>query len=96
MLGYYLQSNREEEAVKCFESYVENIMNAEKIFKTSVFFGDLGEDIRFISNGTLVSLEAFRDEVCNVMQNPGYMKHLSGNKRLQESMEKLREYREGK
>ena len=62
MIDYYLRSNEEEKAVKCFEEYVEHMIHAEDIFRKSMFFGDLRENIRFISNGSLVSLEAFREE----------------------------------
>ena len=96
MMDYYLRSGEEEEAAKCFETYVENMLHAEECFKESVFFSDLGEDIRFISNGTLVSLEVFREELVQVMQNPGYMKRLCDNEKVKQSMEKLRAYMEGK
>ena len=92
MMDYYLRANEEEEVAKCFETYVESIIHAEDCFKDSAFFGDLGEDIRFISNGTLVSLDAFREELVRVMQNPAYRKQLRGNEKMQESMEKLRAY----
>ena len=90
LMDYYLRSGEEEEAAKCFEAYVENMLHAEECFKESVFFGDLGEDIRFISNGALVSLEEFREELVRVMQNPGYMRKLRGNEKVKESMEKLK------
>lgn len=51
--------------------------------------GDLGEEIRFISNGTLVSMEAFREELFQVMQSSGYMKPICESSRYRESMEKL-------
>ena len=92
MTDYYLHSGEEEEAAKCFEAYVENVLHAEDVLRDSAFFGDLGEEIRFISNGTLVSLTAFREEVCKVMQNPGYMRELRGNEKVKESMEKLKLY----
>lgn len=92
LMDYYLRSGEEEEAAKCFEAYVENMMHAEACFKESVFFGDLGEELRFISNGTLVTLEVFREELVQVMQNPGYMKRLYGNERVKQSMEKLKLY----
>ena len=63
MREYYLRSGEEEQAAKCMEEYTERINNAEEILGSSPFFCDLGEDIRFISNGALVSLEAFREEV---------------------------------
>lgn len=96
MIDYYLRSNEEEEAVKCFETYVENIINAEECFNNSLFFGDLGEKLRFISNGALVSLESFREELFTVMQNPGYIKRFHDNERVKLSMEKLNLYMEGK
>mgnify|MGYP003288916628 CR=1 FL=1 len=96
MIEYYLRSGEEEEAAKCFEVYVDGIMNAEGYLKESPFFCDLGEDIRFISNGTLVSLEAFREELVQVMQNPGYMKRFRGNERVRQSMERLSAYMEEK
>ena len=96
MMECYLRSGEEEEAAKYFEKYVENMMHAEDCFKESVFFGDLGEDIRFISNGALVSLDAFREELVQVMQNPGYMKRLCDNEKVKKSMEKLSAYMEGK
>jgi len=68
MIDYYLRSGEKEQAAKCFEEYVENINNAEECLKNSKFFGDLGEDIRFISNGTLVRLEIFREEVKSYMK----------------------------
>ena len=96
MMDYYLRSGEEEEAAKCFETYVENMLHAEECFKESVFFSDLGEDIRFISNGTLVSLEVFREELVQVMQNPGYMKRLCDKEKVKQSMEKLSAYMEGR
>ena len=63
LIDCYLRSNEEEEAAKCFEEYVENIINAEEWFKDSMLFGDLGEDIWFISNGAFVSLSEFREEL---------------------------------
>jgi len=89
MIDYYLRSDEEEQAAACFEEYVKNVNGAEECLKNSKFFGDLGEDIRFISNGALVSLEAFREEVVQLMKNPAYMKCLHGNERLKKSMEKL-------
>lgn len=96
MIDYYLRFNEEEEAVKCFETYVENIINAEECFNNSLFLGDLREELRFISNGTLVSLEAFREELFKVMQTPGYIKRFHDNRRVMLSMEKLNLYMEGK
>ncbi|MBP3618977.1 MAG: helix-turn-helix transcriptional regulator [Lachnospiraceae bacterium] len=92
MMEYCLHSGEEEEAAKCFEAYVENVLHAEDVLRDSVFFGDLGEDIRFISNGALVSLEEFREELVRVMQNPRYMRKLRGNEKAKESMEKLKLY----
>ncbi len=92
MMDYYLRSDEEEEAAKCLEAYVENMMHAEDVLRESVFFGDLGEDIRFVSNGALVNLDEFRDELVRVMQNPGYMRKLRGNERVKQSMEKLKMY----
>ena len=96
MMEFYLRSGKEDEASKCFETYVESIIHAEDCFKDSAFFGDLGEELMFISNGSLVSLEAFREELVQVMQNPGYMKTIRGKERVRQSMEKLRAYMEGK
>ena len=92
MMDYYLRADEEEEAAKCLEAYVENMMHAEDVLRDSVFFGDLGEELRFISNGALVSLDEFRDELVRVMQNPGYMRKLRGNERVKQSMEKLKMY----
>jgi len=92
LLDFYLRSDEEEEAAKCLEAYVDNMMHAEDVLRDSVFFGDLGEELRFISNGTLVSLEEFREELVRVMLNPGYMKQLRGNERVRRSMEKLKLY----
>lgn len=89
LIEYYLRSGEEEKAAKCFEEYAENIINAEECLKNSMFLSDLGEDIRFISNGTLVSLEAFREELIQVMQNPAYMKPLCDNESFKLSIEKL-------
>ena len=89
MMDYYLRANEEEEAAKCFEEYVESIIHAEDCLKDSMFFCNLGEELRFISNGTLVSLTAFREELVQVMQNPGYMKQIRGNEKVRQSMEKL-------
>ena len=92
MIDYYLRSGEEEEAAKYFEEYVENLLRAEECFQDSVFFGDLGEEIRVISNGALVTLTAFREELFQVMQNPAYMKKLRGNERIKRSVEKLGAY----
>ena len=94
MLEYYLRSGEEEETAKCFEAYVENMLHAEDVLKNSEFFGDLGEELRFISNGALVSLADFREEPVRVMQNPGYMRELRGNELVKASLEKVKEYRE--
>ena len=96
MIGCYLNSNETDAAAEYFEAYVDKLIHAEECLKESTFFCDLGEDIRFISNGTLVSLEEFREELVQVMQNPGYRKRLSDNERVQQSMEKVKEYMEGK
>lgn len=66
MADYYLHIGEEEKAAECFEAYMEGIIHAEECLKESPFFGDLGEEIRFISNGALVSLEAFREELSRV------------------------------
>ena len=66
MADYYRHIGEEEKAAECFESYVEGMTHAEECLKESPFFGDLGEEIRFISNGALVSLEAFREELSRV------------------------------
>ena len=92
MMDYYLRANEEEEAAKCFETYVENMLHAEECLKKSSFFGELGDDIRFISNGTLVTLEAFREELVQVMQKPAYMKQIRRNERVKQCMEKLSAY----
>jgi len=96
MIDCHLRSGEEERAAECFETHVENIINAEECFKNSLFLGDLGEDAQFISNGTLVSLTAFREELVQVMRNPAYMKCLRDNKRFRQSMEKLNLHREEK
>lgn len=96
MIGCYLNSNETDAAAEYFEAYVDKLIHAEECLKESTFFCDLGEDIRFISNGTLVSLEEFREELVQVMQNPGYRKRLRDNERVQQSMEKVKEYMEGK
>lgn len=88
-IDYYLRSGEEEEAVKCFEAYAENILNAEKCLKDSPFFRDLGDDVRFISNGALVSLDVFREEACKVLRNPAYLKNLRENEKVKKSLEKL-------
>lgn len=90
LMDCYLRSGEEEEAAKCFEAYVENVLHAEDVLRDSAFFADLGEEIRFISNGTLVTLEAFREELVCVMQNPGYRKRFRDNERVKQSMEKLK------
>ena len=89
MVGCHLQAGEEDEAVKCFETYVDGIWNAEERLKASPFFCELGEDIRFISNGALVSLDVFREEACKVLRNPAYLKQIRGNEKVRESMEKL-------
>ncbi len=66
MADYYRHIGEEEKAAECFEAYVEGMTHAEECLKESPFFGDLGEEIRFISNGALVSLEAFREELSRV------------------------------
>ena len=91
-VDYYLRSNEEEKAAKYFAEYVGNMVRAEEIFQESMFFGDLGENIRFISNGSLVSLEEFREELFQVMQNPAYMKRLRDNEKFKQSMEELNLY----
>ncbi len=45
-----------------------------------------------ISNGTLVSLEEFREELFQVMQSPGYMKPICERSRYRESMRKIQEF----
>lgn len=92
LINYYLHADEEEKAVKCFEEYVEHMIHAEDVFQESLFFGDLKENIRFISNGSLVGLEAFREELFQVMQNSAYMKRLRDNEKFQQSMEKLNLY----
>jgi len=52
-----------KKAAECVATYVDGMIHAEECLKESPFFGDLGEEIRFISNGALVSLEAFREEL---------------------------------
>ncbi len=94
MIDYYLRLKEEEKAVTCFGEYVEKMIRAEEVFQNSIFFGDLRENIRFISNGSLVSLEAFREELFQVMQNPAYMKRLRDNEKFKQSMEKLKLYME--
>ena len=89
MVGCHLQAGEEEEATKCFETYADGILNAEEYLKVSPFFCDLGEDIRFVSNGSLVSLAAFREEACKVLRNPGYLKQIRGNEKARESLEKV-------
>lgn len=96
MIDYYLRSNEVEKAAECFETYAENIINAEKCFEESTFFSNLREDARFISNGTLVSLDTFREELYQIMCNPAYMKQLRSHKSFQTSMEKLNQYMERK
>ena len=96
MAGCHLQAGEEEEAAKCFETYADGIVNAEERLKASLFFGDLGENIRFISNGALVSLTEFREEACKVLRNPGCLKQIRGNEKVRESMEKVKEYTQGK
>jgi tetratricopeptide (TPR) repeat protein len=92
MMDYYLRANEEEEAAKCFETYVESIIHAEDYLKDSAFFGNLGENLRFISNGALVSLTAFREELVRGMRNPGYMKQIRGKEKVRQSMAKLSAY----
>ena len=89
LAGCHLQAGEEDEAAKCFEAYADGILNAEECLKASPFFCDLGEDIRFISNGALVSLDVFREEACKVLRNPAYLKQIRGNEKARESLEKL-------
>lgn len=92
MIDYYLHNVEAEKATECFETYVRSMIHAEECLKESPFLGDLGEEIRFISNGSLVSLEAFREELFQVMQNPGYMKPICESSRYLESMENFSRY----
>lgn len=92
LIGCYLQAGEIEKAAECFESYVENMIHAEERLKSSVFLGDLGADARFISNGTLVSLNEFREELIQLMQNPTFLKPLRENEEFLQSMEKLNLY----
>lgn len=92
MIDYYLHSGEEEKAAECFETYVESMIHAEECLQESPFFGDLGEEIRFISNGALVSLEAFREELFQVMQSSGYMEPICESGRYRESMRKIQEF----
>ena len=89
LMGCFLQAGEIEKAAECFESYVENMIHAEECLKTSVFLGNLGEDAKFISNGTLVSLNDFREELVQITQNPAYLKPLRGNEKVLQSVEKL-------
>lgn len=89
LIGCYLQAGEIEKATECFESYVENMIHAEERLKSSVFLGDLGADARFISNGTLVSLNEFREELIQLMQNPAFLKPLRENEKVLQSMEQL-------
>ena len=89
MVGCHLQAGEEEAAAKYFETYANGIINAEEALKESPFFCDLGDDIRFISNGALVSLAAFREEACKVLRNPAYLKDLRENEKVKKSLEKL-------
>lgn len=89
LIGCYIQTGEIEKAAECFESYVENMIHAEERLKTSVFLGDIGEDARFISNGTLVSLNDFREELVQIMQNPAFLKPLRENEKVLQSVEKL-------
>ncbi|MBR6643881.1 MAG: helix-turn-helix transcriptional regulator [Lachnospiraceae bacterium] len=68
MREYYLRSGEEEKAKECIEKYAEHVKDVEKYFENSPFFSDLGEDLRYISNGALVSLEDFREEVLQMIQ----------------------------
>jgi len=92
MVDYYLHSGEKDVAADCFEAYTESMVHAEECLKESPFLGDLGEDILFISNGTLVSLEAFREELFQVMQSPGYMKPICESGKYRESMERIQEF----
>ena len=65
------------------------MVHAEECLKSSSFLGDLGEDARFISNGTLVSLNDFREDLVQIMQNPAFLKPLRENEKVLESVEKL-------
>jgi len=94
MIDYYLRADEVDEAAECFEAYVGGIMNAEECLKESPFFSDLGEDIRFISNGTLVSLTAFREELVQVMRNPAYLKQIRDHEKVRQSMDKISMYME--
>lgn len=89
LIGSYLQAGEIEKAAECFESYVENMIHAEERLKTSIFLGDLGEDARFISNGSLVSLNDFREELVQIMQNPAFLKPLRENEKVLQCMEQL-------
>lgn len=89
LIGCYLQAGEIEKAAECFAEYVENMVHAEEYLKSSIFLGDLGEDARFISNGTLVSLNDFREELVQLMKNPAFLKPLRENKEFLQSMEKL-------
>ncbi len=89
LIGCFLQAGEIEKAAECFTEYVENMVHAEECLKSSSFLGDLGEDARFISNGTLVSLNDFREELVQIMQNPAFLKPLCESEKFQQSMEKL-------
>ena len=89
LIGCYLQAGELEKAAECFTEYVENMVHAEECLKSSSFLGDLGEDARFISNGSLVSLNDFREELVQIMQNPAFLKPLRENEKVLQSVEKL-------
>ena len=89
LIGCYLQAGEIEKAAECFEEYIENMVHAEECLKSFIFFGDLGENARFISNGTLVSLNDFREELVQIMQNPAFLKPLRENEKFQQNMKKI-------
>ncbi len=68
MRDFYLRLGEKEQAARCLEAYKGKVTVAEEYFKKSLFFGDLGEELRFISNGALVTLKEFREEVLRGMQ----------------------------
>ena len=92
MINYYIRQKEYEKAVECFERYVERMLCAEDILKESRFFAEVNPEIKFISNGSFVSLEEFREELWKVMQTPGYMSKIRDDERVKAGYKKLQQY----
>lgn len=92
MITYYIRLGDYQKALECFDVYVDKIISADDILRNSEFVADAYPNVGFISNGELISLDEFKNELWKVVKKPEYMKKIRENEKFILAMNRLEKH----